>query len=118
MALFKRQELLNVEFDGENESIRDYIHRVEPIRQDITLMGEEVSGREVITALLTGLGPKYINMVNTFDNTDDYTLQQAKVKLISLEERVKHAKAVSESRARKSGGLLLPLAGTLSTAAA
>ncbi|KAG6616093.1 ABC transporter G family member 31 [Phytophthora cinnamomi] len=46
VALFKRRELLNVEFDGDNESIRDYIHRVEAIRQELTLMGENVSDRE------------------------------------------------------------------------
>ncbi|GMF45470.1 unnamed protein product [Phytophthora fragariaefolia] len=47
VALSKRRELLNVEFDGEHESIRDYIHRVQAIRQDLTLMNEEVSDREV-----------------------------------------------------------------------
>ncbi|KAG6572566.1 ABC transporter G family member 31 [Phytophthora cinnamomi] len=101
VALFKRRELLNVEFDGDNESIRDYIHRVEAIRQELTLMGENVSDREVITALLTGLGDKYESMVETFDNLDDYTLQQVKVKLTSREERMKQAKSVSEARARK-----------------
>ncbi|KAE9003156.1 hypothetical protein PR003_g18451 [Phytophthora rubi] len=101
VALFKHRELLNVEFDGENESIRDYIHRVEAIRQELTLMGEKVSDREVITALLTGLGNKYESMVETFDNLDDYTLQQVKMKLTSREERMRQAKTVSDERARK-----------------
>ncbi|GMF29789.1 unnamed protein product [Phytophthora fragariaefolia] len=78
VALFKRRELLNVEFDGDHESIRDYIHRVEAIRQDLTLMNDE-----------------------TFDNLDDYTLQQVKVKLTSREERTKQVKSVAEVRARK-----------------
>jgi hypothetical protein len=91
--------LLNVELDGEHESIRDYIHRVESIRrQELTLMGEEVSDREVIT----GLGEKYEGMVETFDNLNDYTLQQVKVKLTSREERMQQVRAVSEARARKS----------------
>ncbi|ETM43868.1 hypothetical protein L914_10819, partial [Phytophthora nicotianae] len=63
VGMFKRRELLNVEFDPENELIRDYIHRVEAIRQELTLMHEEVSDREVITALLTGLGDTYESMV-------------------------------------------------------
>ncbi|KAE8969394.1 hypothetical protein PR001_g27511 [Phytophthora rubi] len=67
VALFKRRELLNVEFDLERESIRDYIHRVEAIRQELTLMNEDVSDKEMITALLTGLGEKYESMVETCD---------------------------------------------------
>ncbi|OWY99668.1 hypothetical protein PHMEG_00029295 [Phytophthora megakarya] len=55
----------------------------------------------LITALLTGLGDKYEIMVETFDNLDDYTLQQVKVKLTSTEERVNKAKAVADARARK-----------------
>ncbi|OWZ01801.1 hypothetical protein PHMEG_00026751 [Phytophthora megakarya] len=54
----------------------------------------------LITALLTGLGDKYEIMVETFDNLDDYTLQQVKVKLTSTEERVNQAKAVADARAR------------------
>uniref|UniRef100_H3H819 CCHC-type domain-containing protein n=1 Tax=Phytophthora ramorum TaxID=164328 RepID=H3H819_PHYRM len=103
VALFKRRELLNVEFDPDNESIRDYIHRVEAIRQELTLMQEEVSDKEMITALLTGLGEKYENMVETFDNLDDYSLQQVKIKLTSREERLNQAKAVTEAKARKQG---------------
>ncbi|KAE9089818.1 hypothetical protein PF010_g18833 [Phytophthora fragariae] len=101
VALFKHRELLNVEFEGGNESIRDYIHRVEAIRQELTLIREKVSDREVITALLTGLGNKYESMVETFDNLDDYTLQQVKMKLTSREERMRQAKTVSDDRARK-----------------
>ncbi|KAE9213995.1 hypothetical protein PF005_g9995 [Phytophthora fragariae] len=103
VALFKRRELLNVEFDAESESIRDYIHRVEAIRQELTLMHEEVSDKEMITALLTGLGAKYESMVETFDNLDDYSLQQVKIKLTSREERLNQAKAVAEAKARKQG---------------
>ncbi|OWY95961.1 hypothetical protein PHMEG_00033894 [Phytophthora megakarya] len=66
-------------------------------------MGEEVSDREVITALLTGRGDKYESMIESFDSLDDYTLQQVKVKLTSREERMKQAKAVSDAKARRSG---------------
>ncbi|OWZ00684.1 hypothetical protein PHMEG_00028075 [Phytophthora megakarya] len=103
VALFKRRELLNVEFESDNESIRDYIHHVEAIRQELTLMGEEVSAREVITALLTGLGDKYESMIESFDSLDDYTLQQVKVKLTSREERMKQAKAVSDAKIAGNG---------------
>ncbi|ETK73603.1 hypothetical protein L915_19486, partial [Phytophthora nicotianae] len=92
VGMFKRRELRNVEFDPENELIRDYIHRVEAIRQELTLMHEEVSDREVITALLTGLGDTYESMVETFDNLDDISLQQVKIKLTSREERLNQAK--------------------------
>ncbi|KAF4029710.1 Reverse transcriptase (RNA-dependent DNA polymerase) [Phytophthora infestans] len=101
VGLFKRREFLNVEFDPRNESIRDYIHRVEAIRQELTLVHEEVSDREVVTALLTGLGDTYESMVEIFDNLDDISLQQVKIKLTSREERLNQAKAVKETKARK-----------------
>ncbi|POM81069.1 hypothetical protein PHPALM_1019 [Phytophthora palmivora] len=59
-------------------------------------MNEEVSNREVVTALLTGLGDKYESMVETFDNFDDYTLQQVKFKLANREERMKQTKSDAE----------------------
>ncbi|KAE8984087.1 hypothetical protein PR003_g24280 [Phytophthora rubi] len=52
-------------------------------------------------ALLTGLGAKYESVVKTFDNLDDCSLQQVKIKLASREERLKQAKAVTEAKARK-----------------
>ncbi|KAI9982608.1 hypothetical protein PInf_008580 [Phytophthora infestans] len=64
-------------------------------------MHEEVSDREVITALLTGLGDTYESMVEIFDNLDDISLQQVKIKLTSREERLNQAKAVKETKARK-----------------
>ncbi|KAE8880910.1 hypothetical protein PF005_g22424 [Phytophthora fragariae] len=54
-------------------------------------------------ALLTGLGAKYESMVKTFDNLDDFSLQQVKIKLASREERLNQAKAVTEAKARKQG---------------
>ncbi|EGZ17539.1 hypothetical protein PHYSODRAFT_388126, partial [Phytophthora sojae] len=77
--------------------------RVEAIRQELTLMHEEVSDKEMITASLTGLGGKYESMVETFDNLDDYSLQQVKIKLTSREERLNQARAVTAAKARKKG---------------
>ncbi|KAF4035135.1 gag-polypeptide of LTR copia-type [Phytophthora infestans] len=99
--LLKRRELMSVEFDAGNETTREYIHRVEALKQDLILMNEEVSDKDATTALLTGLGHSYQNLVETFGNLDNYTLQQVKVKLTSREERMNQAKSIAEARARK-----------------
>ncbi|POM60534.1 hypothetical protein PHPALM_30605 [Phytophthora palmivora] len=74
---------------------------VEAIRQELTLMND--SDHDAMTALITGLEDMYGSTVETFDNLDDYTLQQVKIKLTSREEQMKQAKSVAEARARKRG---------------
>ncbi|OWZ23996.1 RNA-dependent DNA polymerase [Phytophthora megakarya] len=101
VALFKRRELMRVEFDYENETIREYIHRVEALKPDLILMNEEVSDKDITTALLTGLEDSYQNLMETFDDLDDYTLQQVKVTLFSREERMNQTKSIAEARAQK-----------------
>ncbi|POM64845.1 Hypothetical protein PHPALM_19568 [Phytophthora palmivora] len=64
-------------------------------------MHEEVTDKEMITALLTGLRKTYESMIKTFNNLDDISLQQVKLKLTSREERLNQAKAVTEARVRK-----------------
>ncbi|EGZ11398.1 hypothetical protein PHYSODRAFT_390820, partial [Phytophthora sojae] len=80
--------------------------RVEAIRQELTLMHEEVSDKEMITALLTGLGEKYESMVETFDNLDDYSLQQVKLKLTS---RAAKARKKGNGQASNTGSQIAPV---------
>ncbi|KAF1791306.1 hypothetical protein GQ600_17151 [Phytophthora cactorum] len=87
VGLFKRREMLNVEFGPDNESIRDSIHLRKAIRQKLTHKHEEVLDMEVVTALLTGLGETYKSMTETFDNLDAISQQQVKIKLTSRDQR-------------------------------
>ncbi|KAG6951484.1 hypothetical protein JG688_00013710 [Phytophthora aleatoria] len=68
-------------------------------------MGGEVLDREVITALLTGLGEKYERMVEAFDILDDYTLQKLTTGVTSATQKPHDESEVyTQGKKRRSRG--------------